>query len=161
MGVVEIKPRRRVARDEITGEPLPAAEGEGEPVVFVVLLYRFEGRPSILTFHPPTAGGDFPAATIGFITYHLGLPVMDYRYLGAESTLDLDWSDPWFSKFRNRNLWRQYDSPLNVFLYVEPYEVRVEIIARPRDVQRWADVGVGGARDDPGRDSGRGQTGCG
>ena len=140
---------------------MPAAEGEGEPVVFVVLLYRFEGRPSILTFHPPTAGGDFPAATIGFITYHLGLPVMDYRYLGAESTLDLDWSDPWFSKFRNRNLWRQYDSPLNVFLYVEPYEVRVEIIARPRDVQRWADVGVGGARDDPGRDSGRGQTGCG
>jgi hypothetical protein len=137
--VVEIKPRRRVPRDEITGEPLPAAEREGEPVIFVVLSYGFSGRPDTLTFHPPTAGGAFPTANIGFITYHMELPVMDFRYLGAESTIDLDWDDPWFSKFRNRNLWRQYDSPLNVFLYVEPYEVRVEIIARPRDVQKWAD----------------------
>lgn len=142
--VIEIKPRRRVPRDEITGEPLPTAEGEGEPVIFVVLSYDFSGRPDTLTFHPPTAGGAFPTANIGFITYHMGLPVMDFRYLGAESTIDLDWDDPWFSKFRNRNLWRQYDSPLNVFLYVEPYEVRVEIIARPRDVQKWADIGVGG-----------------
>ena len=130
--------------NEITGEPLPAAEGEGEPVVFVVLSYAFRGQPDTLTFHPPTAGGEFPTANIGFITYHLGLPSMDFRYLGAESTIDLDWNDPWFSKFRNRNLWRQYDSPLNVFLYVEPYEVRVEIIARPRDVQKWTDVGVAG-----------------
>jgi len=74
---------------------------------------------------------------------------MDFRYLGAESTIDLDWDDPWFSKFRNRNLWRQYDSPLNVFLYVEPYEVRVEIIARPRDVQKWTDVGVGALKTIP------------
>ena len=68
---------------------------------------------------------------------------MDFRYLGAVETVNLDWDDPWFSKFTNRNLWRQYDSPMNVFLYVEPFEVRVEIIARPRDVQKWTDVGVG------------------
>ena len=142
--VTAIEARRRVPRDELTGDPLPNADGEGEPVVFVALSYAFQGRPDTLSFHPPTAGGTFPTATIGFITYHLGLPVMDFRYLGAESTLDLDWDDPWFSKFRNRNLWRQYDSPLNVFLYVEAYEVRVEIIARPRDIQKWADVGVGG-----------------
>jgi len=147
--VADIEPRRRVPRDELTGEPLPSAEGEGEPVIFVVLSYAFSGRPKTLTFHPPTAGGDFPTATIGFITYHLGLPAMDFRYLGAESTIDLDWNDPWFSKFRNRNLWRQYDSPLNVFLYVEPYEVRVEIIARPRDVQRCADIGVAGLKTIP------------
>jgi len=147
--VTDIEPRRRVRRDELTGEPLPAAEGEGEPVIFVVLSYAFRGQPDTLTFHPPTAGGQFPTANIGFITYHLGLPAMDFRYLGAESIIDLDWNDPWFSKFRNRNLWRQYDSPLNVFLYVEPYEVRVEIIARPRDVQRWTDVGVGGMKTIP------------
>jgi hypothetical protein len=67
---------------------------------------------------------------------------MDFRYLGGEEVLDLDWQDPWFSKFRNRNLWRQYDAPMNVFLYVEPYEVRVEIIARPVDVQNWVDLGL-------------------
>jgi len=147
--LTEIELRRRVRRDELTGEPLPAAEGEGEPVVFVVLSYAFKGRPDTLTFHPPTAGGEFPTATIGFITYHLGVPAMDFRYLGAESAIDLDWDDPWFSKFRNRNLWRQFDSPLNVFLYVEPFEVRVEIIARPRDVQKWTDVGVGGLKTIP------------
>ena len=70
------------------------------------------------------------------MTYHRGLPVTDFRSLGSEEILDLDWSDPWFSKFRNRNLWRQVDSPLNVFLYVEPYEVRVEIIARPPTSRR-------------------------
>jgi len=143
---ISFETRRRVPRDEITGEPLPVAEGEGEPVVFVVFSYELAGRPDTLTFRPPTAGGGYPSATIGFITYHKGLPVMDYRYLGGEEILDLDWDDPWFSKFRNRNLWRQYDSPLNVFLYVEPYEVRVEIIARPRDVQAWTDVGVEGLK---------------
>ncbi len=141
--LVEIEPRRRVPRDELTGEPLPAADDEGEPVVYAVLEYPFSGQPRTLSFLPPKDEKGGPAASVGFITYHLGLPVMDFRYLGGEEVLDLDWQDPWFSKFRNRNLWRQYDSPLNVFLYVEPYEVRVEIIARPRDVQKWTDVGVG------------------
>jgi hypothetical protein len=141
--LVEIEPRRRVPRDELTGEPLPAAEDEGEPVVYAVLEYRFSGQPRTLSFSPPKDEEGRPAANVGFITYHLGLPVMDFRYLGAVETVNLDWNDPWFSKFTNRNLWRQYDSPMNVFLYVEPFEVRVEIIARPRDVQKWTDVGVG------------------
>jgi hypothetical protein len=147
--VVSFETRRRVRRDEITGEPLSVAEGQGEPVVFVIFSYAFEGEPETLTFRPPTAGGKYPAATIGLMTYHLSLPVMDFRYLGSEEILDLDWEDPWFSKFRNRNLWRQYDSPLNVFLYVEPYEVRVEIITRPRDIQAWTDVGVEGLKSIP------------
>jgi hypothetical protein len=140
--VTDFEARRRVPRDELTGEPLPAAEDEGEPVLYVVLEYRFSRPPETLAFRPPTAGGAYPTASIGFITYHLGLPVMDFRYLGGEEVLDLDWQDPWFSKFRNRNLWRQYDAPMNVFLYVEPYEVRVEIIARPVDVQNWVDLGL-------------------
>jgi hypothetical protein len=142
--VTAMEARRRVPRDELTGEPLPAEEDAGEPVIFAVLEYTFSGQPKTLTFQPPTAGGEFPSATIGFITYHLGLPVMDFRYLGAEAFLDLDWDDPWYSKFRNRNLWRQYDSPMNVFLYVEPYEVRVEVITRPKDIQAWTDLGIEG-----------------
>jgi len=140
--VTHMEARRRVKRDELTGEPVAAAEGDGESVIFAILEYPFTGHPETLTFHPPTAGGDFPSATIGFITYHLGLPVMDFRYLGADSTLDLEWADPWYSKFRNRNLWRQYDSPMNAFLYVEPYEVRVEIITQPKDIQQWVDLGI-------------------
>jgi len=142
--LVSFETRRRVPRDEITGEPLPVAEGVGTPVVFVVFSCPLDGRPETLSFSPPTTEGGVPAATIGFVTYHQGLPVMDFRYLGSEETLDLDWGDPWFSKFRNRNLWRQYDSPVNVFLYVEPYEVRVEIIARPADIHAWTDLGIEG-----------------
>jgi len=147
--LVEIELRRRVPRDELTGEPLPAADDEGVPVVYVVLEYPFSGQPRTLTFKPPTDEKGRPVANVGFITYHLGLPVMDFRYLGPVETVNLDWGDPWFSKFTNRNLWRQYDSPMNVFLYVEPFEVRVEVIARPRDVQKWTDVGVGGLRTIP------------
>jgi len=60
----------------------------------------------------------------------------------GDAEVDLDWNDPWYSRFRNRNLRRQYDAPLNLFLYVEPYEVRVEIIARPADIQLWYDLGL-------------------
>jgi hypothetical protein len=142
--VTNMEARRRVPRDELTGEPLSAAKGEGEPVIYAVLEYPFRGRPKTMVFQPPKTESGVPAANIGFITYHLGLPVMDFRYLSTLATLDLDWDDPWYSKFRNRNLWRQYDSPMNAFLYVEPFEVRVEIIARPIDVQVWTDIGVDG-----------------
>jgi len=147
--LVSFETRKRVPREEISGEPLPVAEDVGTPVVFVVFSCPLDGRPKTLSFSPPTKENGVPAASIGFVTYHQGLPVMDFRYLGSEETLDLDWSDPWFSKFRNRNLWRQYDSPLNVFLYVEPYEVRVEIIARPADIQEWTDLGIEGLKSFP------------
>jgi hypothetical protein len=150
--VVEIAARPRVGRDEITGQPLPAAAGEAETVVFAVLEYRFSGRPASLTLRPPGAVRGGPRANIGFVVYHLGLPVIDFRYLGSQEVLDLDWGDPWYSRFRNRNLRRQYDAPLNAFLYVEPYEVRAEIIARPLDLQHWLDLGLAGRRSIPADD---------
>lgn len=147
--ILEMEPRKRVKRDEITGEPLPAAEGEGEDVVFAVLEYRFAGRPQTISLTPPRSPGGTARASIGMVTYHENLPVNDFRYFGTEEILDLDWSDPWYSKFRNRNLRRQYDAPINAFLYVEPYEVRVEIIVRPVDMERWVDLGLEGRRTIP------------
>ena len=90
-----------------------------------------------------------PAANIGFVLYHDGVPVNDFRYLAAESTVDLDWDDPWYSRFRNKNLRRQYDAPLSVFLYVESFEVRKEIIVRPKDLQHWIDLGLEGKETIP------------
>jgi hypothetical protein len=81
-------------------------------------------------------------ANIGFVLYHCGVAVNDFRYLGAKSTVDLDWDDPWYSRFRHRNLKRQFDAPLSVFLYVEHFEVRKEIIVRPKDLQQWIDLGL-------------------
>jgi hypothetical protein len=142
--VGQIVPRPRVRRDEITGEPLPALPG-AELVVSVELVYSLTGRPKTISLRPPMRkDAAFTAANIGFVAYHLGLAVNDFRYLGTEETLDLDWEDAWYSQFRNRNLRRQYSAPLQGFLYVDPFEVRKEIIARPTDLQQWIDLGLEG-----------------
>ena len=147
--ILEMEPRKRVKRDEITGEPLAAPEGEGEDVIFAVLEYPIEGRPQVVSMTPPRSPAGMATASIGMVTYHQQLPVNDFRYFGTEEILDLDWDDPWYSKFRNRNLWRQYDSPINAFLYVEPFEVRVEIIVRPLDMEKWVDLGLEGRKTIP------------
>ena len=140
----EIEPRTRVERDEVTGQPLPVEPGEGEPVVFARVVYPTGGRPSRLSFSPPGAGRGAATANVGFVTYHHTLPINDFRYLGVEETLNLDWEDPWFSTFENRNLRRQFFAPISAFLYIEPYEVRKEIVLRPKDLQQWVDLGLGG-----------------
>ena len=83
-----------------------------------------------------------PGASVGFVVYHEGIAVNDFRYLGPSQTLHLDWSDPWYSRFERRSLRRQYFAPMSGFLYVETYEVRKEIIARPLDLQAWVDLGL-------------------
>ncbi len=142
--LISFETRRRLPRDEITGEPLANAADPGEQVVSLVLSYELAGRPEVLTLSPPPAAEKYPSAKIGLMVSHLGLPVMDFGILGGEETLDLDWDDPWNTTFRNRDLRRQRDSPLNVFIVVEPKEIRVEIIVRPKDIQAWTDLGIEG-----------------
>jgi hypothetical protein len=139
-----IEPRDRTKRDEVTGEPVPVAPGEEEPVVFARLAYPTGGRPPRLSFSPPGSAHGVATANIGFVTYHHTLPINDFRYLGVEETLTLDWEDPWFSQFENRNLRRQFFAPISAFLYVEPYEVRKEVVLRPKDLQQWVDLGLTG-----------------
>ncbi|MHC4562981.1 MAG: hypothetical protein ACYS8X_09435 [Planctomycetota bacterium] len=137
--------RRRLARDEVTGEPLPNQPEDAELVVCAEIVYPLKDRPTTLTIRPPMQpGSGFVAANIGFVVYHQELPVNDFRYLGGEETLDLDWADPWYSSFRNRNLRRQYFSPIQAFIYVDSFEVRKEIIVRPKDLQQWVDLGLAG-----------------
>jgi hypothetical protein len=136
--VLRMEPRDRIRRDEVSGEPLPAGD-DPEPVIFVELFYPFASRPASLTLGAPR---DPTPAGIGFVAYHQGLPVNDFRYLGGGYVLDLDWDDPWYSSFRMRQLRRAYYAAMNGFIYVEPYEVRKEIIVRPRDLQNWVDLGL-------------------
>ena len=143
--ILEIGPRPRVRRDDITGEPLSTAQVE-ETVVFARLEYELPGRPETLRL----LGVRTPKpASIGFVVYHMGIAVNDFRYLGPTQTLDLDWKDPWYTTFRNRNLRRQYFAPMSGFIYVEPFEVRKEIIIRPRDLQQWVDLGLEGRETIP------------
>ena len=140
-----IEGRQRSRRDEISGEVLANAEGDEGMVLSVILEYALgPDRPKTLSVKPPTSDSGHSLASLGFVLYHEGLAVNDFRYLSAEVTVDLDWEDPWYSSFRNRNLKRQYDAPLRGFLYAEPFEIRKEIIARVRDLEAWIDLGLEG-----------------
>jgi hypothetical protein len=138
--ILEMVARQRVSRDEITGEPLPVGEGEAETVVFARIRYPLPGRPQLLSF-----GGRASAqAGIGFVVYHKQIAVNDFRYLGKSQNLELDWDDPWYTRFEAPSLRRTYFAPMSGFLYVEPYEVRKEVIVRPKDIQQWLDLDLEG-----------------
>jgi hypothetical protein len=138
--LLEVGPRPRIRRDEVTGNPIePDSETPQENAVFARLEYELPGRPTTLTL---VGLRTRKPAAVGFVAYHSGVAVNDFRYLSPVQTLTLDWDDPWYSHFDRRSLRRQYFAPMTGFLYVEPYEVRKEIILRPLDLQRWIDLGL-------------------
>jgi len=142
--IVEIGPRERIRRDEITGEPLPTDGGNEEIVVFARLEYQLLGHPEKLKIRSPGS-----TASVGFVVYHRGIPVNDFRYLAPFQSLELDWGDPWYTRFTSRNLRRTYFEPMSGFIYIEPYEVRKEIIVRPLDLEHWIDLGLAGRETIP------------
>ena len=149
--VVLVEPRERVDRrspfagmiNPFTRQRVPEAPAD-KRVLYAELRYPFDGKPAELTMVPPRDEEGRAEVTIGFIVYHKSVPVIDFRYLGAAAKLSLDWDDPWYSKFDNPNLKRHHKSALMSFLYVEPYEVRHEILTRVRDLQAWMDLGLHG-----------------
>ncbi|TWT81373.1 hypothetical protein CA13_28250 [Planctomycetes bacterium CA13] len=139
----EITAGRRIVRDEITGDPLLLQPKDADWVLRTMLVYDLEQTPENLSIQPPSATSN-TIASIGFVVYHKGVAVNDFRYLSRKELLDLDWSDPWYSKFQKSNLQRRYDAPAAAFLYVENFEVRKEIVIRPKDLQSWVDLGLEG-----------------
>jgi hypothetical protein len=137
----KIGPATRNLRDEITGEELPTSEEDAVFVLGATVVFPFEGQPESLTLMAPTKNG---IGNIGFVLYHLRVAVNDFRYLTSGYRVELDWEDPWYSRFGTKALWRQYLSPMTGFIYVEPFEVRKEIIVRPKDIQQWVDLGLEG-----------------
>jgi hypothetical protein len=128
-----------------TRQRVPEAPAD-KRVLYVELEYPFDGeQPKTLAMAPPSDEEGRALVTIGFIVYHKAVPVIDFRYLGATSTLTLD-EDPWYSKFDNPNLKRHHKDALMSFLYVEPYEVRHEVLTRVKDLGEWMDLGLRGDR---------------
>ena len=111
-------------------------------MLFVEIIYPLTNKPKKVVITPPIEEGKTSTfANIGFVTYHKRIPVNDLRYLGQSVTLNLDWKDPWYSKFNNINLRRHHQSSLMSFLYVDPYEVRHEVLVRVKDLDEWLDLG--------------------
>jgi hypothetical protein len=70
--------------------------------------------------------------------------INDFKYLSGPSTLTLDWTDPWYSEFDKKSLKRWQRGSVMSFLYIEPFEVRHEILARVKDLEAWIDLGLRG-----------------
>jgi len=137
-----IAPRDRVERDQITGE---AVKDSSEKIIHSIIEYHFKNRPKTISITPPINDKNRVKANIGFVVYHKQLAVNDFRYLVRSEKLILNWEDPWYSKFEHKYLWRKNNKPISVFIYVEPFEVRKEIIIRPKDIQQhWLDLGLAG-----------------
>jgi hypothetical protein len=113
-------------------------------IIYVEIEYPISRHIKQLSFTPPLLeGSQSTLANIGFIAYHKTIPVNDLRYLGTKENLHLDWADPWYSYFENRNIRRHHSSSFMSFLYVEPYEVRHEILGRIKDLEDWMDFDYG------------------
>lgn len=141
--VTELGPGVRPLRDDITGEALPTPEEDEEIIIRAVFRFPYDHLPAELTLTAPSLTGQ---AAIGFVLYHEGVAVNDFRYLSSGNTVRLDWEDAWYSAFATRALRRQYFSPMTGFIYVEPFEVRKEIIVRPSDIQKFTDLGLAGVK---------------
>jgi hypothetical protein len=149
LGIVE--PRLRKDRfspfagmiNPITRQRVPEAPAD-KRVLYAELVYPFKTRPKELTILPPLDEKARARVTIGFIAYHKAVPIIDFRYLGAAAKVNLNWDDPWYTKFDNPNLKRHHKDALMSFLYVEPREVRHEVLVRVRDLQEWTDLGLKG-----------------
>ena len=146
-----VEPRQRVDRmspfagmiNPYTRQRVPDAPAD-KRVLYAEIIYPFTGKPSTLTFIPPQDEEGRAQVTMGFIAYHKSVPVIDFRYLGAQAKLNLDWNDPWYTKFDNVNLKRHHKSALMTYLYVEDYEVRHEVLTRVKDLEKWMDLGLRG-----------------
>ena len=144
--IVSMGPEERIVRDSVTGEALVTADGEPEMVIQIKLAYELSSKPQTLTFGLGPKGRK---ASIGYVAYHKSVAVNDFRFLTPQQTLQLDWQDPWYTSFKSRSLRRSYFAPMSGFIYVEPYEVRKEIIVRPKDLQHWVDLGLEGLETIP------------
>jgi hypothetical protein len=139
-----VEPRTRVDRQSLFAgmiNPMTRQRVKGAPkdkrVLYAEIIYPFpadDKTPEQLKIIPPLDDTGIVVANIGFIAYHKAVPIIDFRYLGQPATLNLDWQDPWYTKFENKNLTRHHKYPLMLYLYVEPRQVRFESLLRISDI---------------------------
>lgn len=153
VSITSIEARMRVDRaspqagkiNPLSGIRMPEAP-EDPRVAYIELFYDFEGRqPNTLIFSPPVAEPTEIPITIGMIVFDRDVPVTDYRFLSPNISLQLDWKDPWFSKFENQGLMRHHRYPMMTFLYAEMYEIRHEALLRIRDAAQLVGMTLSGS----------------
>jgi hypothetical protein len=146
-----VEPRMRKERpspfagmiNPYTRQPIPGPP-EDRRVLYAELVYPFQSKPGSLTIIPPIDKRGASAVSIGFTAYHKDVPIVSFKYLSNASKMSLDWEDPWHTSFEEKALRRWQQSGVRTFLYIEPYEVRHEVLVRVKDLAQWMDLGLRG-----------------
>jgi len=127
-------PGRLQSLDKIAADKAnPAQEAHYE----ANLAYPVGGQMATLAILPPADA----SVSTGLVALHRGVPVSDLLPLQKPLTLALDWADPWRSRFDNPEFVRRHAEPRS-YVYVEPYEVRHELLLRLKDFKPWLDLGL-------------------
>lgn len=157
-----VEPRQRVDRVSAYAgmiNPMTRQRVRGAPtdkrVLYAEIVYPFPSKdaeqgkvlkPEQLQIIPPLNEQGIVTANIGFVAYHRAVPIIDFRFLGRPAKLNLNWQDPWYSKFENKNLSRHHKYPLMLYLYVEPRQVRLESLLRVSDITEMTEFNVDDSR---------------
>jgi hypothetical protein len=145
-----VEPRQRVDRvsayagmiNPMTRQRVRQAPAD-KRVLYAEIVYPFPSKdsnrdkvvkPEQLQIIPPLDEQGIVTAEIGFVAYHRAVPIIDFRFLGKAAKLNLNWQDPWYTKFENKNLSRHHKYPLMLYLYVEPRQIRLESLLRVSDI---------------------------
>ncbi|GAB2517512.1 hypothetical protein [Microbulbifer agarilyticus] len=118
-----------------TGQKLPDFPTD-KTILKVEARYALQGIQEI-TFHPPVDKSGLPATNIGFTSRHGATVVNNFAYLSQVETLQIDWDDPWNTAFKNLNIRRHNRAPVMSFLYIEPRQVRHDVLLRPSKLAEW------------------------
>jgi len=147
--LVLLEARERVDRQSAFAgmtNPLTLRPVKGAPtdkrVMYAEIIYPFKKKPKYLEISPPRNEQGDVNVNIGFVAYHQAVPVIDFRYLGHKAKLNLDWQDPWYTNFDNKNLSRHHNYPLMLYLYVEPRQVRMESLLRFSDIAELTEFNI-------------------
>ncbi len=127
----------------ITESPIDDESGQAGSNAKTTVFFPFsKGQPEQLHIIPVfkiiEKAGDKNLVTVS----HHGLPVIDHGVLTGAETLSLDWQDPWYSHFLNPKLKRGHTDPLMAFLYIEPQQIKSEIVVRVKEMAYWTDLGL-------------------
>ena len=122
--------------DPRTGRKLPDFP-EDKHILLVRAEYSLKDTERV-SLVPPLDRAGRPSSNIGFITHHGSTVVNNFAFLSTAEALLIDWSDPWNTRFENPNLRRHIRYPLMSFLYIEPRQIRHDVLLRPGKLANWS-----------------------
>lgn len=104
-----------------SAEQVTASDGADDPRLTVRYRYPWPERRNRLGIKPLVAGVD-----IGLVALHEGVPVSDMARLDRPAVIELDWRNPWRSRYTGVD-WRRRHLEPRSYLYVEGDAVRHEL----------------------------------